>query len=437
MRRGKALMVMANEKGEIFEHPFFEAVGTRDKSQSLMKKVDLIPLPEGTEIFHLPGTKPVGYNPESGNIENITKFHGENVVACSALLVQGYTRTYLPSSIKRPHYKKKELPLWAWTSVGWNGEGFVVPAFRSDPDSRMDPGNYEDQSLFERVEKRLAIDPDNPILQQLKKCATEYFCLAAQNVFLERWECPMPVSSTCNSQCLGCISKQLKGRIDSPQQRLNYIPHPDDIYKIAAYHLERIPNGIISFGQGCEGDPILRTKEIVPAIERLRDEFPLAALNMNTNASQPENIKKLVKSGLNSVRISMNSVREDFYNAYYSPKGYNINDVLASIKYCAENNVYTAINYLVFPGINDRPEEIEPLMETIEKTGLQMIQLRNLNIDPDIYLPALPKRRGNIIGLDKLRDALKKEFPHLDIGYYNRSRMDFVGYSKESNKFVF
>ena len=35
--------------------------------------------------------------------------------------------------------------------------------------------------------------------------------------------------------------------------------------------------------------------------------------------------------GLDSIRISLNSARPDFYRAYYRPRGYDFEDVVASI----------------------------------------------------------------------------------------------------------
>jgi hypothetical protein len=56
----------------------------------------------------------------------------------------------------------------------------------------------------------------------------------------------------------------------------------------------------------------------------------------------------------------------------------------------------------------------------IESTGLQMIQWRNLNIDPDWYvnsisLPAATKALGMPLLLQKVRE----KFPHVRFGYFN------------------
>ena len=55
---------------------------------------------------------------------------------------------------------------------------------------------------------------------------------------------------------------------------------------------------------------------------------------------------------------------------------------------------YTSINYLVFPGVTDREEEIEAMIEFVRRTGFKLIQLRNLNIDPESYLEHYPQSTG-------------------------------------------
>jgi hypothetical protein len=56
----------------------------------------------------------------------------------------------------------------------------------------------------------------------------------------------------------------------------------------------------------------------------------------------------------------------------------------------------------------------------VEETGLHMIQLRNLNIDPDLYRASLPEaavQPGR--GMRWLRASLSRRFPRLRFGYFN------------------
>ena len=78
------------------------------------------------------------------------------------------------------------------------------------------------------------------------------------------------------------------------------------------------------------------------------------------------------------------------------------------------------INYLVFPGISDQEEELEALFDLVEKTGVNFIHLKNLNIDPAFYLESMPSSDEHGIGMKKMILVLKKAFPGLELGYFNQ-----------------
>ncbi len=78
------------------------------------------------------------------------------------------------------------------------------------------------------------------------------------------------------------------------------------------------------------------------------------------------------------------------------------------------------INYLVFPGITDQEEEVEALKGLIKKTGVNFLHLKNLNIDPQLYLDQMPKTGSPGVGMKKIMDILEEEFPDLELGYFNQ-----------------
>ena len=132
---------------------------------------------------------------------------------------------------------------------------------------------------------------------------------------------------------------------------------------------------------------------------------------------------KLCKAGLDSVRVTLNSPRMKFYKRYHRPRRYSLGEVVDSLVQAKEKGIYTSINLLVFPGFTDREEEVEGLIELIRETNLDLIQMRNLNIDPDLYLKTMG--RGEGIGIAKMIDVLRKEFPSLQFGYFNRTKESF------------
>jgi pyruvate-formate lyase-activating enzyme len=108
------------------------------------------------------------------------------------------------------------------------------------------------------------------------------------------------------------------------------------------------------------------------------------------------------------------------YAAYYQPRGYAFADVSESLRVVVQSGGHASVNLLCFPGVTDTEEELDALSELIDDTGLHMLQLRNLNIDPELYRAALPPEAlGKGRGMRWLRATLARRFPTLRFGYFN------------------
>ncbi|HEY6838493.1 MAG TPA: radical SAM protein, partial [Geobacteraceae bacterium] len=81
-------------------------------------------------------------------------------------------------------------------------------------------------------------------------------------------------------------------------------------------------------------------------------------------------------------------------------------------------------NYLVSPGLTDHPDEVEELLRFIGETGIDMIQLRNLSIDPDFYNRRMGVA-GRGMGMYRMMERVKEAFPRIQYGYFNRTRENF------------
>ena len=260
--------------------------------------------------------------------------------------------------------------------------------------------------------------PDNRLVQHLSTCATDYRCLTAQNLFLGRGEGAIPVSPACNAACLGCISEQW-GEVDSPQTRLGFAPSAVEIAELAAWHLAKAPENFVSFGQGCEGEPLTRGNVLVEATRRIRAAVPQATIHINTNASRPAVLARLIDAGLNSIRISLFSLDDTRFRAYYRPVGYG----LAELRECADlirrNGGQLTINLLTFPGITDAPAEIDEMVAFVAQHRVHQIQLRTLNVDPLWLIDRIPApTRG--IGMRRFVETLRHRCPGLRLGNFTR-----------------
>lgn len=417
----RAKLIFANPQGEIFDHPFLEMMGCEGDVLMKVPDEELVPIPEGTKLFTMPGRLPMGWDSRAGCkvVLDRVEWQGEyfEPQAVSGFLPPGFARTFLPSTALAA--TPADLPLWAYAALGWKNGRFYGAGVRVDETPHWDPENYDDRTLVPLVEKRLA-GSENRLLQHLERCATEYHCLAAKNLFYGRWECPLPVSPVCNADCVGCISLQTDGKVPASHERLNFLPAAGEILEIAVPHLESAEEAVVSFGQGCEGEPLLQASLIEEVIREIRRQTKRGVIHINTNGSRPDMVEKLCQAGLDSMRTSMNSAQADFYHAYYRPKDYTLADVEKSVKIATDYGVFTSVNLLTFPGFTDRRREQDGFLEFVKATGLCMVQWKNLNVDPDLYRKLIGPCKDSILGIRQAIGELRECFPELVIGYFNR-----------------
>ncbi|MFX4262676.1 radical SAM protein [Pelotomaculum propionicicum] len=411
-------LVFAGNNGQLYDHHSLRAAGrTGDRFVELTGD-DLEKLPAGASLVLVPGGKPVGIT-SSGRFTLLRSNPWQEgpVWAVGALLPQGFTRVLLPAYSRDKG--DQPLPLFGYTAVACRDGELYAAARATDNPRRWDPAFYDTDDLPALVKQKLESCPDNRILRQLAHCSLDYHCYTAQNIFYGRWEGGIPVSQLCNSGCLGCISLQSSECCPSPQSRINFTPTPEEVAEAATPHLQSGEGAIISFGQGCEGEPSLAARTLVRSIEKIRASAGLGTINMNSNAGYTDSVAEICRAGLDAIRVSMISAREDTYNAYHRPSGFGLSDVRRSIKCAVSSGVYTSLNLLVFPGLTDREEEVEAILNLVRDTGINLIQLRNLNIDPDFLLKKLPAGSGNIIGIPEMVESML-EVPGLAVGNFSK-----------------
>jgi pyruvate-formate lyase-activating enzyme len=418
-------LVFADEKGRIRDHPGLEMGGASGTAWVRVTDENLIPLQEGTRLFTLPGAHPVGWNRGRGLFEAVQEIERRRAVAVAAFLPPGYMRTHLSATFYPDPSIAPYLPLWAYTAVGWRDGQFVTAGVRVDAMDHQESWQYDDRTLLPLITRRMAEQPDNRVWQQLKRCATEYHCLCAKNGFYRRWEAPLPVAFACNADCVGCISLQPDGIVPASHERVSVAPTVAELTAVALPHLQEAEEAIVSFGQGCEGEPLLQAPLIEATIRRLRAETDRGTIHLNTNGSLPEAVERLCRAGLDSIRISLNATQPEAYAAYYRPKRYTFAEVMESIRMAKALGCFTAVNLLVLPGVSDRREEVAGLLRLVHETGLDLLQMKNLNIDPRRYLEVLPSPRSNPVGMRELLRMIRRDTPQVDIGYFNRPKEHF------------
>jgi len=410
-------LLYSDGKGNIYEDETLYALGRAGWDAFEVPLSDWIELPDGGNVYELPGRRGIGIDVHTGEMRLCEKGW-----AVAAFIPPAHTGLFLAAYETMDN--APTLPLFCYTAIGWQNDAYYVPAVRIEKDIRQECAGYDDDKIAAGAAQLLQNYPHNRLVKHLmENCCMTYHCPAARNFSLGRWECPVPSSPACNANCIGCISFQPEEEsIVSTQDRLTFKPTAEEIVEFTVPHLLEAPYPIISFGQGCEGEPLLMWETIREAIIAIRRHTDKGSININTNGSNPVAVKALCEAGLNSIRVSTNSARKHIYEPYYRPNNYAFEDIIESLKVVNGYGGWTSINYFVFPGMTDSEEEYEALRKLIRDTDLKMIQWRNFNIDPDWYMGKIGVHEtGEMMGIKQMMDLLREEFPRLRYGYFNPS----------------
>lgn len=411
----------ADEKGNIFDLPGYAACGMAGTVPVPLTDDNCIRPPRGSELMYLPGRAPLVWDLDARRFVTLWEnpfSPGQPIYPVAVFNSPAYLALLHASYEERP--EAPWLPLFSYGACGMAGDRMVSAAMRIDESDRQDLRLMPIKKVEQGVKlARLAL-PENRLARHLETCALTYGCPAGKNFFVGREEGPLPTSVVCNARCLGCLSLQPETGIPASQNRITFTPEPEEIASVALFHLGRVPGGVVSFGQGCEGEPLLAARVIAPGVKKIRETTSSGTVNVNTNGSRPKELAKIFDCGADSVRISLNSARKEFYEAYFRPS-YPFADVMQSFEEAGQRGKWISINYLNLAGFTDTEAELDALCEILTRYPVNMIQWRNLNFDPLRYHAAMEKAglQGPAIGMKVLVSRLRKLFPKLGFGYFN------------------
>lgn len=408
-------LLYSDGKGNIFEDKSLFAVGRAGFDAFEVDIDNWIELPTGGNLYELPERRGIGIDVKTGEMRLCEKGW-----AVAAFIPPAHTGLFLAAYETLAN--APTLPLFCYSAAGWYNKKIYVTAVRIEKDIRQECEGYNDKIIKKGSNSLLKNYSNNRLVKHLMdNCCNTYNCPAARNFAMARWECPVPTSPACNANCIGCVSFQpQEEEITSPQDRLNFKPTAQEIVEFTVPHLINNPFPIISFGQGCEGEPLLMWQTIKEAIIEIRKHTNKGSININTNGSMPKAVKALFEVGLDSIRVSINSARKDIYAKYYRPNNYQFEDIIESLKIADDYEKWSSINYFVFPGMTDCKKEYNALRKLIKQTNLKMIQWRNFNIDPDWYLNLIQEQANHqMMGIKQMMNLIKEEFPQLKFGYFN------------------
>jgi pyruvate-formate lyase-activating enzyme len=408
-------LVYATEDGSLHEDDRLFALGGSGIASVTLGR--MIPLPEGATTALVPESRPIGVD-----ARGVVTVHPDPAARpVAAFLPTGYSRLLTPAYEKLPG--TDHMPIFGYTAVASANGRLFGAALPLDPGGAWDPAIHNTPDLASRAQSRIAADPDNRLLRHHAHCALEYGCYTAQNIFYERDEMAIAVSVACNAQCVGCISEQLDDDLTAPHDRIQFTPTFDEMVALALPHMEHAPRPIVSFGQGCEGEPMLRARLIGRAIAAVRARTDRGQFHINTNGSNTRALQHLIDAGLDSVRVSMFSAVDRNHIAYYGPRNYGLADMEESLRMAGRAGLHTSINLLTYPGFTDCPSEVEALIGFFRRTEVQMIQVRTLNMDRELLAEKVGFPADMPIGIDRFMDTVRREIPGIELG----SKTPFIG----------
>ncbi|MDE7370232.1 MAG: radical SAM protein, partial [Desulfovibrio sp.] len=199
-------LVMADAKGNVVDEPGLFMVCRRGDQWGLPRPDELMPLPEESELFLLPGRRAVGLDPESGAMEAV------DGLAVAAFAAPAHTLSAHPAYVTEEGAPL--LPLFAYGAVGFARGRFWVCARKVDDDPRQQFHHIRPGRIERGAEALLRDYPKNRLIRHIiDNCVRRYACPAARNFALGRYEAPLPSARACNARCVGCISAR---SADSP-----------------------------------------------------------------------------------------------------------------------------------------------------------------------------------------------------------------------------
>jgi MoaA/NifB/PqqE/SkfB family radical SAM enzyme len=200
---------------------------------------------------------------------------------------------------------------------------------------------------------------------------------------------------------------------------MGFAPTAAELTGLADHFLGGEEAAIVSFGQGCEGEALTRSRAIVEATAAIRARHPSATIHINTNGSRPRVLERMVAAGCDSVRISAISFTDPVFRAYYRPIGYGLEEVVECGRVVKRSGGQVCLNLLAFPGITDTPAELEATVAACTEMGVDQIQWRSLNVDHDWLIERLPPMEDGI-GMAAAMAAVRRMLPGVAHGNFTR-----------------
>ncbi|HQY41689.1 MAG TPA: radical SAM protein, partial [Ferruginibacter sp.] len=133
-------LLYSDGKGNIFEDTSLYTTGRTGWEAILVPENEWIELPEGGQMYELPGRRGIGVDVATGQMRICEKGW-----AVAAFIPPAFTGFYIAAYETLP--EAPTLPLFCYTATGWYNNKFYVPAIRIEKDIRQEHAGFNTDEI--------------------------------------------------------------------------------------------------------------------------------------------------------------------------------------------------------------------------------------------------------------------------------------------------
>ena len=395
--------IHSDRSGRVFVSADYGATALDGQTPAVLERA--IPLPPEAQLVPLADRAAIGID-RRGQPRPL----GPARWALAAVLGPGYLRTHLPACDPATDVAPLDPLPYAAVAADQAGEIVVAAIAVGAPAQGSAFARVADDDLASRITDRLRSEPSNRLLRQLARCAREYECQAARNAFLGRGECALPLGAPANDQAGPSVA--LRRRDERAPTELTAMPATAaDAAAVANAHF-RSGGTSVSFGQACEGDPLVLVRTVADAAALITRPGGTEIV-LRTNGSSVAALARAADAGIDRVVVALASAHGPTYERVHGPIGHRWTDVRASLREAASRKLALTIELLSLPGLTDREAEVRALVALLGElaAGTALLPV-DLAADPYALLARLPKA-GATIGIAALLERLRVDAAHV------------------------
>ncbi len=372
-------LLFADDKGTIYDHPTLKMTVRSENLKTIPYELEMEPVPDNVKPEYLENASPLAYNQEKAGIEVFKSGH--------AIFIQppeGYLRLYLPAYQKRNNDILLPKP---YTPVGWMNESFVSPI-----------------TVVDKLPSSESVNTGKKFHGFLKSYKKE-------NAFKDFLLLNSDLYHTKNEEIVFPLSEETSNF--SENDLTTILEHYS---KIASYPILNICHN--NFKEQTNPDNFLNI------IERIKSKNDNMTIIYSSNLQDMVILKKIVESGCDCINAELMTTNSE--TGWIVDESVSIENVYKSLQAIYRKNIYKSLTLHTLPGLTDRQTETESLIDFLSTFNIDLLLLRNMEIDPDIIFMNNNLKNEDIKGLKNMLKLVKKKVKNIKIGYFNRHKDHFL-----------